>query len=1465
MNDGPAQRPGFARGLVGRWLRRRQASEPADVEAALAALKSARQLRLFVSSTFQDMQSERDELLLKTFPRFERLCRSRDVQFLPIDLRWGVTQAQAERGEILRICFDQVDRSRPFFLGLIGERYGWTPGPEALRAHLGDRHAWALAHPEASVTELEFRRGLERLGPAAEDALIYAKALGGAPPLEDRQQEDWRRQDPPKIAGLKRLVAEKGARLRDGYASAAELGAWVYEDLCALLDRHFPQPSKAGSGASAPGETSRFLDLATAHFTGRAAALAQLDDHRGGALALVGPVGIGKTAVLAAWRRALRDAPPAADAGPGEEPVVEEPVVEEPDGEAPSRQNLVSAYFAGATSQPSWRHAARAMLDGLGSEHAPSPRVVLHVTDADRHGYIVKHEMADGASQEIDALLRSPTSLSEALAKAIAAASRSGRRVTLIIDGLDEIAGQDPVETTAEEKVSWLPMAPPDTVRIVASASDPDVVEALRRRGWRLIEMDPLDVSARRALIDAALGDYGKALDAARIERLAQDPKAGVPLFLRIVLDELRLFGRHETLDDTLEHYLAAADLEDLYERVLARWEEVFEAEQEVGAGAGADGIVGAYLGLAAVARRGVLESDLLAHFTTQSPTPRTVLDPLSAVAAALLQEREGRLTPGDGPLRRVIDRRYLATPERRRALHGALAARLLSTIYPSQPTSDVITVDAEDLEDLRLHLREGGMWRELAFSLSAGGLFATHTQRELDRFVAHWRVLGEHIDLEETYRPLIEAPERFFHGEPTELALNNLAFLLMSLGRADLSEAPFRRVLAARLARNDEASDIGVHLITSAEGNLAAALEAQRKFEAAAQVFGSALQRSERRSRVPDQATFLSHLARVAGAMGQDARAETMLRRLVALSDEHPGLETYDAPTRLGELLLRLGRADEAADMLALGYREVAAAQGPLHPDTATAAIDVALAQARRGAWADAEARIAEAEAIIAQLPEPTPRHRVTPLHVRALAHAAQGRPDAADQAHRAALALVQDADAPPFALIGDVLLQAASFWETRGDADLVRRALERLVSWPLPDRLEAVASRRLGAALLSLGDAAGAEARLTRCVAIEEGAGRLVSPLLREALSQLGDAAERSGDAAAAQRFRRRAEAVDARADAWRSHNEGEALLRGGDPAAAVERLAQAVAIKERLGGPQDPDTALSARLLGDALARQGRFEEALDRLDAALAVFEKAHPDGHEQLEAAASSIAHACEDAGLTDRAEAAYRRTAAEAARAFGDPSRELARSRDELAAFLRDQQRPDEAIVAYTDALAALEPVAGSAALELAEPLTWRGRLAFHRGRRAEAEADFRRAVQIREQGLGEGHPDVAASLNELGFALRAQDRPDAAEDAFKTAIERLQAHAPEQVGLLAASLGNLATLRAQRSAFADAIALRVQAVKVMVGALGPDHDAAQQAVQGLRDALDASGASPDAAREAVAQAVADATAQTNR
>ena len=60
----------------------------------------------------------------KVFPRIDALCRERGTYCAPIDLRWGINDSQVNQGLVIQLCLDYIQKCSPFFICLLGERYG---------------------------------------------------------------------------------------------------------------------------------------------------------------------------------------------------------------------------------------------------------------------------------------------------------------------------------------------------------------------------------------------------------------------------------------------------------------------------------------------------------------------------------------------------------------------------------------------------------------------------------------------------------------------------------------------------------------------------------------------------------------------------------------------------------------------------------------------------------------------------------------------------------------------------------------------------------------------------------------------------------------------------------------------------------------------------------------------------------------------------------------------------------------------------------------------------------------------------------------------------------------------------------------------------------------------------------------------------------------------------------------------
>lgn len=126
------------------------------------------EFKVFVSSTFYDMQVERD--LLKSVvkrnldAKYNRLGISIDF----IDLRWGVNTKSEEEFEkdVIQVCMKEIQDCKPFFIAFLGERYGWIPDSQTKEkgcSFMTDEDYRLICQAQdISVTEMEIMYGAFR-------------------------------------------------------------------------------------------------------------------------------------------------------------------------------------------------------------------------------------------------------------------------------------------------------------------------------------------------------------------------------------------------------------------------------------------------------------------------------------------------------------------------------------------------------------------------------------------------------------------------------------------------------------------------------------------------------------------------------------------------------------------------------------------------------------------------------------------------------------------------------------------------------------------------------------------------------------------------------------------------------------------------------------------------------------------------------------------------------------------------------------------------------------------------------------------------------------------------------------------------------------------------------------------------------------------------------------------------------
>lgn len=122
-------------------------------------------VRIFVSSTFKDMDVERDALRNIVVPRLNDFFIDHRVNVQLVDLRHSVETdsklTPEEREErVYSVCMDEIDACQPFFLGLVGHRYGWIPKDLEATKDFQLPDDFPLSNNQLSVTACEFLHAL---------------------------------------------------------------------------------------------------------------------------------------------------------------------------------------------------------------------------------------------------------------------------------------------------------------------------------------------------------------------------------------------------------------------------------------------------------------------------------------------------------------------------------------------------------------------------------------------------------------------------------------------------------------------------------------------------------------------------------------------------------------------------------------------------------------------------------------------------------------------------------------------------------------------------------------------------------------------------------------------------------------------------------------------------------------------------------------------------------------------------------------------------------------------------------------------------------------------------------------------------------------------------------------------------------------------------------------------------------
>lgn len=548
--------------------------------------------RVFFSSPFGGLEEEREELTKKYWPQLSSMCKRAGYEFVPVDMRWGITSEMSSNAATIEICLREMDRS-DMIVGFFGQRYGWHGFDNLLQKSFdvaAVKYPWLNDYRERAVTELEFLHGhLRNPGKRAACFFFRDKSYDDLK-LQLAEEAGDKRQarkflsstDGPKaaefLADLKRRVLEtkdKCLAVHMNYKNPQEGARLMYETIEKFLKEEIlvrsVQKLSPLEEERLQHDLFRVSRLAMGGvFVGGEDYLQKIDDHvnlqsKEGSpkyLVVTGDGGSGKSCLLGSWSLHHQEKFP---------------------------NDAVVYHFVGSSSgstEP--RKILKRLLDELISWFK------LKMSNQKESG---KENFTGTGGGDIRILI-------EDLSETVTNITKAGFRTIILIDALNKV---DDIGKT-NKILHWLPRALPSNAYLIASVISAEVqmvTELTEERGYATINMASLTEKEREQIAVATLKVRGKALSSEQKKKVVHKTQTENPLYLKILLEELCSFGEFFQLDAHLDSLLETKDTKELFYKCLQRLEVDYNPKEYDG------NLVKDVMCCILVARQGLSETEI--------------------------------------------------------------------------------------------------------------------------------------------------------------------------------------------------------------------------------------------------------------------------------------------------------------------------------------------------------------------------------------------------------------------------------------------------------------------------------------------------------------------------------------------------------------------------------------------------------------------------------------------------------------------------------------------------------------------------------------------------------------------------------------------------------------------------------------------------------------------------------------
>jgi len=514
-------------------------------------------------------------LNMRAFPRLAQVCSERGLDFCGVDLRWGITAEQSGRGKVIEMCTNEINNCC-YFVCMLGERYGWAQASQppydelfdkTLQSAIDNGFPWMSMYADRSVTEIEILHAALRhptLQPSRK--FFYTRdskyEIPGHPELSQSENEE----SAEKLRRLKSQLRRWGYVNRPSYATPEQFADWVVADVSAAINRDFPRENKMSVPEIQAHLRELFLEGCRRNHLPRQSLLNEMDRHLLSTssshqstriLVISGDIGIGKTCLVANWTKSLMQKWPKWNM---ERP----PFVFE---EYITNNGFDINHIAMK------RRLLAALIERTGSSETVPPSESLFLLKYQKIFLrLVEADLDDQGIQPAP--------------------------IVLVFDGFDQIPAQDAIQF-----IEWLRPPLPRNVFVVLSATEAPgltwlasgqpYVAHLKVEGiWERTE--------KEAFAETYLQKFSKTMDEGQMGAVVASKRTDNCLFMRTVVEQLRMLATFETLSGLTEELLAAPTVEHLYERVFQKWEIIYGP------------VLMKIFGILRVAKHGLSESEIL-------------------------------------------------------------------------------------------------------------------------------------------------------------------------------------------------------------------------------------------------------------------------------------------------------------------------------------------------------------------------------------------------------------------------------------------------------------------------------------------------------------------------------------------------------------------------------------------------------------------------------------------------------------------------------------------------------------------------------------------------------------------------------------------------------------------------------------------------------------------------------------